>query len=123
MKNATEKPRIKIRVEMYSYLEYCRKERGMADIFKVLWSKATAKQLENLPENIVRKFYAWVIAIRLSGLNEVRKSQGFHDKSLKGNRRGQRSVRLNKAYRAIYIEKCDGTVEFIEVIEVNKHEY
>lgn len=29
----------------------------------------------------------------------------------------------NCAYRAIYVERSDGTVEFLEVIEVNKHEY
>jgi proteic killer suppression protein len=59
----------------------------------------------------------------MAGLRETRKSPGFHDEPLRGNRNGQRSVRLNKAYRAIYVEKIDGTVEFIEVVEVNKHEY
>ena len=32
-------------------------------------------------------------------------------------------VRLNKAYRAIYVERDTGEVELIEVLEVNKHEY
>ena len=95
----------------------------MADINKVLWSKQVGKQLDKLPEVIVRKFYAWVTSVQLSGLREVRRLPGFHDEPLKGQRAGQRSVRLNKAYRAIYIENNDGTLEFIEVIEVNKHEY
>ncbi len=38
-------------------------------------------------------------------------------------RQGQRSVRLNRAYRAIYVEHETGEVELIEVLEVNKHEY
>jgi proteic killer suppression protein len=32
-------------------------------------------------------------------------------------------VRLNKAYRAIYVERDTGEVELIEVLEVNKHDY
>jgi proteic killer suppression protein len=30
---------------------------------------------------------------------------------------------LNRAYRAIYEIKEDGTVEFIQILEVNKHDY
>ncbi len=95
----------------------------MADIHKVLWSKQVTKRIDKLPDIILRKFYAWVTSVQLSGLRETRKSPGFHDEPLKGNRLGQRSVRLNRAYRAIYIENTDGTLEFLEVIEVNKHEY
>lgn len=47
--------------------------------------------------------------------------QGYDDEPLHGDRRGQRSVRLNKSYRAIYIETNEG-LELL-VIEVNKHEY
>ncbi len=95
----------------------------MSDIFTVRWQKRVAKQLDGLPDQIVRKFYAWVSVVQLSGLRETRKSPGFHDEPLKGDRKGQRSVRLNKAYRAIYVETNDGEIELVEVIEVNKHEY
>lgn len=95
----------------------------MGDIYKVVLGKGVAKQLDRLPEHIARKFYAWVTAIELAGLNEVRKKPGFHEEPLKGDRKGQRSVRLNIAYRAIYVERHDGSVELVEVIEVNKHEY
>ena len=95
----------------------------MGDTYIVVLRNGVTKQLDKLPEHIVRKFYAWVMAIELAGLNEVRKKPGFHDEPLKGNRKGQRSVRLNVAYRAIYVERHDGSVELIEVIEVNKHDY
>jgi len=72
---------------------------------------------------IVRKFRIWVSLLEESGVREVRKLKGFHDEPLKGKRAGQRSVRLNRAYRAIYVENADGDVELIEVLEVNKHEY
>ena len=95
----------------------------MSDLNKVLWSKQVTKELDKLPDVVVRKFYAWVSSVQLSGIRETRKSPGFHDEPLNGQRKGQRSVRLNRAYRAIYIERENGTLEFIEVIEVNKHEY
>jgi proteic killer suppression protein len=95
----------------------------MAEIFEVIWGKRVQKQLERVPLQISRKFFAWVTAVRLAGLREIRKKPGFHDESLKGERAGQRSVRLNKAWRAIYVERNDLEVELIEVIEVNHHEY
>ena len=53
----------------------------------------------------------------------MQKIKGFHDEPLKGKRSGQRSIRLNKAYRAIYTIGQDGGVEIVEVHEVSKHEY
>lgn len=60
----------------------------MSDIFKVFWSKKVAKQIDLLPENIERKFFAWVSSVKLAGLRDTRKSPGFHDEPLKGNRQG-----------------------------------
>ena len=57
------------------------------------------------------------------GISKVRTIPGFHDEPLKGNREGQRSIRLNKAYRAIYIENEKKEVTIISIIEVNKHDY
>lgn len=81
------------------------------------------KQLETIPVHILEKFRAWVLAVETDGLRRTRILPGFHDEPLKGKRKGQRSIRLSRAYRAIYIESKDGYVELIEVIEVNKHEY
>jgi len=64
-----------------------------------------------------------VKAVEEDGMAEVRKLKGFHDEPLKGDRKGQRSVRLNKAYRAIYRETSSDEIEIAEVLEVNKHEY
>ena len=47
---------------------------------------------------------------------------GYHDEPLKGRRAGQRSIRLSRAYRAIYEIKED-TAKFVSVEEVSKHEY
>lgn len=90
---------------------------------KVTWGKSVDKQLDRIPEVIARKFRLWVMLLEESGIREVRKNKGFHDEPLKGQRVGQRSIRLNRAYRAIYIELDGGEIELIEVLEVNKHEY
>lgn len=90
---------------------------------RVTWSKSVDKQLGRVPEMIARKFRIWVALVEESGVAEVRKCQGFHDELLRGKRQGQRSVRLNRAYRAIYVERDSGAIELIEVLEVNKHDY
>jgi proteic killer suppression protein len=85
-------------------------------------SDKAKKQLKKLPKHIVFKFYAWVEFLAEIGITEVRKTKGFHDEPLKGDRKGQRSVRLNKSYRAIYIE-VNNNIELVEVLEINNHEY
>lgn len=90
---------------------------------RVHWGKNVDKQLGSVPDIIARKFRIWVALVEESGILEMRKCKGFHDEPLKGKLQGRRSVRLNKAYRAIYVEHESGEVELIEVLEVNKHEY
>jgi toxin HigB-1 len=81
------------------------------------------KELRKLPEFIVIKLQSWAARVELYGLEEVRKIPGFHDELLKGNRTGQRSIRLNKSYRAIYEVRSSGQLRIISIEEVNKHEY
>jgi toxin HigB-1 len=81
------------------------------------------KQLRRVPKHIVDNLMIWVAAVEADGLEEVRKVPGYHDEPLKGDRRGQRSIRLSRAYRAIYEVKADGSVKFVSVEEVHKHEY
>lgn len=81
------------------------------------------KQLKKVPRHIVQKLLFWVMEVEENSLESTRKIPGWHDEPLKGKRRGQRSIRLSKAWRAIYVINDDGEVEFVEVIEVNKHEY
>jgi len=89
----------------------------------VVLTKQAKKNLIKTPAYIVHKLLGWVDEIENVGLNAVRKIPGYHDEPLRGNRIGQRSIRLNKAYRAIYIINQKGDIEIIEVLEVNKHDY
>ncbi len=83
------------------------------------------KALRKLPKHVVNKLRQWVLDVRNDGLRETRKRPRWHDEPLKGARFGQRSVRLNRAYRAIYKEEKDGsvTVAVVEEVKVNKHDY
>ena len=92
-------------------------------MWKVCWTKSVDKDLDRLPAFMQQKFRAWAVAVERDGMPAVRKLNGFHDEPLRGNRAGQRSVRLNPSYRAIYVEREDGTILVAYVIEVNKHEY
>lgn len=89
---------------------------------KVVFNKVQ-KQLRKVPFYVVEKLYNWARSVELKGLHEVRKIPGYHDEPLKGVRQGQRSIRLSKAYRAIYSETAEGTIKIILLEEVNKHEY
>jgi proteic killer suppression protein len=84
------------------------------------------KQLRKLPRYIAVKFLGWVTAVRLNGLEEVRKVPGFHDEPVKGTA-GRRSIRLSRGYRAYYRivtrDHDEVTVEMVRVEGVDKHEY
>ncbi len=84
-------------------------------------TKRFEKQLERVPEAILVKTIFWIGLVENLGLREVRKRPGYHDEPLVGLRKGQRSVRLNQAYRLIYKE----VHEHLEILllEVTKHEY
>ena len=69
----------------------------MADIHSVILSERAAKELRTVPQHIQEKLLIWIDAVELQGLAEVRKVPGFHDEPLKGNRKGQRSIRLKQA--------------------------
>jgi proteic killer suppression protein len=91
-------------------------------IFVVEITKLAEKQLRKVPRNILDNLMIWVAAVEHDGLEEVRKVPGYHDEPLKRGRAGQRSIRLSRAYRAIY-EIKEGTAKFVSVEEVSKHDY
>ena len=91
--------------------------------YKVHYTKFAEKQIGKLPERILRALRVWALTIELEGISGIRKLPGYNDEALKGDRKGQRSSRLNRAYRVIYFEEDDGSITLITVLEVNKHDY
>ena len=92
-------------------------------IVVVVLSATARKDLKKCPIHIVRKFMAWVGSVQTVGLEATRRNPGYHDEPLKGEWAGHRSIRLSSSYRAIYIIRNDGAVEFALVETVNKHRY
>lgn len=93
------------------------------DIFDVTISDRALNDLKKVPLPIALKLQAWVEAVGHNGLSQIRKIPGYHDEPLQGKRKGQRSIRLNIAYRAIYTISEENEIHFVEIQEVNKHEY
>ena len=93
----------------------------METVTTVRVSRFAEKQILKIPHYIAEALMIWVNSVELKGISEVRRLPGYHDEPLKGSRKGQRSVRLNRAYRAIYVETVEG-LELL-IIEVNKHDY
>lgn len=93
------------------------------DVFKVKITKQVEKALRNVPDYIVLKLQNWIDAVGSEGLRQIRKIPGYHDEPLRGKRRGQRSIRLSKSYRAIYIIDDTVQIQFVKITEVNKHAY
>ncbi|MES2616052.1 MAG: type II toxin-antitoxin system RelE/ParE family toxin [Bdellovibrionota bacterium] len=90
----------------------------------VEWDKKVEKQLKNIPDYIEDAFHEWVLSVETIGMEATRKLTGYNDEQLKPPyKKGERSVRLNKAYRAIYREKKNGKIQIASVFEVNKHDY
>ena len=88
---------------------------------KITRSRTFEKQLAKVPNFIRKKVIFWVFLVESNGLAEVMKSPGFHDEPLKGERKGERSVRMSRAYRLIYHLIQDRI--HIELLEVHKHDY
>ncbi len=92
-------------------------------IYRVHITNQAKKEIKKIPKHIFRKLMLWIMQVEKEGLEKTRKTPGYHDEPLRGKRLGQRSIRLNIAYRAIYEIKNDSQIEFVSVEEVHKHDY
>jgi len=92
-------------------------------ITTVLLTKEAEKQLQKCPRHVAVKLQAWLESVENDGLEETKKIPGFHDEPLKDRLKGQRSIRLSRAYRAIYTLKTTAAAKFVRIVKVTKHEY
>lgn len=95
----------------------------MEDSIQIVLAKLAEKQFQKVPSYIQKSLRIWMRSVLTNGLNKTRRISGYHDEPLKGNRTGQRSIRLSRSYRAIYEEYPDGRITLIVILEVNKHDY
>ncbi len=90
---------------------------------EVVIASPAKKQLSRVPVHVAVKLGAWIRLVELCGLRDARRVPGFHDEPLRGKRKGQRSIRLSRKYRAIYTLSEQGNVELVTVEEVTPHDY
>jgi proteic killer suppression protein len=92
------------------------------NIVAIELSKKAEKQVKKLPKHVKSKLDLWARSVLTEGLDIVRRNPSFHDEPLSGPKKGIRSIRLNRQWRAEYcIENREGKV--IIVIEVHPHDY
>ncbi len=89
---------------------------------RVQITKQARKGLQKAPSYIQDKFFTWASTVQQFGLEMVRQVPGYHDELLQGNRQGQRSIRLNRQWRALYIESETQEI-LVTILEVTPHDY
>jgi proteic killer suppression protein len=87
----------------------------------IRFSKRAEKQFKKAPVHIQERVAFWIEKMERLGRLLIRlQYKSFRDEPLQGDRKGQRSIRLNKQWRLIYEEQ---THEIIEVQEITPHDY
>jgi len=89
----------------------------------VLIGANARRQLRRVPQHVLGKLLYWVSVIEQEGLSEAGKMRGFHDEALKGKLKGLRSIRLNRAYRALYRVGIQGGRKTVHIEGITKHVY
>jgi mRNA-degrading endonuclease RelE of RelBE toxin-antitoxin system len=79
------------------------------------------KQLDALPEEILKRYEKWKDIAMLSGPPGLRQIKGFHDEALRGEWQGYRSSRLGLQYRVIY--RLLPKQSLFQVEHVTPHDY
>ena len=88
---------------------------------RVSRSKVFITKFKKIPKNLQQKIQLWIFDLEGFGMRTVRLKKGYHDEPLQGDRWGQRSIRLNSAYRLIY-QVIEDEVHIL-LLEVHKHDY
>lgn len=92
-------------------------------IRRVVLSRVAEKQLRKVPQHVAAKLLEWIDTVEEEGLEEARRIRGYNDEPLKGERVGQRSIRLSRSYRAVYVMIGWESARVARVEEVSKHGY
>ena len=79
------------------------------------------RQLERLPENVLKRYEKWKDIVTISGPQGLRLIKGFHDEALFGKWKGHRSSRLNLQFRGFY--RVEGEQVLVEVVSITAHDY
>lgn len=90
-------------------------------MWQIFEHRDISKACRKLPGEIVKKYELWKEIVSLHGPEKLREFGGFNDESLKGQRKGQRSSRLSRQYRVVYVVERE--IVSVYVLAVTPHEY
>jgi len=90
-------------------------------MWEIYEHRKIAKLLKSLPIDILKKYEKWKDIVIISSPKGLRLIKGFHDESLKGELKGNRSSRLGKKYRIIY--KVIESKVLVQVVDLTPHDY
>ncbi len=90
-------------------------------MWEIYEHRKIAKLLKSLPIDILKRYEKWKDIVVISGPKGLRLIKGFHDESLKGELKGNRSSRLGKKYRIIY--KVIESNVLVQVVDLTPHDY
>ena len=87
----------------------------------ILEHRRVDKQLDSMPEEILKRYEKWKDIVTISGPRGLREVRSFNDEALHGEWAGHRSSRLNQRYRVIY--RVEKTEVLVFVVSVTPHDY
>ena len=90
-------------------------------MWEVYEHRKAVKQLESLPNDVLKRYEKWKDIVSISGPDGLRQIKGFRDEPLRGAWNGHRSSRLNIQYRVIY--KIQKELVLVQVVNVTPHDY
>jgi addiction module RelE/StbE family toxin len=90
-------------------------------MWEILEHRRVDRQLEKIPEDVLKRYEKWKDIVTISGPRGLRVIRGFRDEALKGEWKGHRSSRLSLQHRVIY--RIDGDRVLVDVVSVTAHDY
>ena len=90
-------------------------------MWKIYEHKTVIKQLNSLPDDILKRYEKWKDIVVISGPVGLKQIKGFNDEPLQGKWQGYRASRLNIQYRIIY--KIESEELFVKVVKVTALDY
>jgi addiction module RelE/StbE family toxin len=90
-------------------------------MWQILEHRHAARQLDKLPQDILKRYEKWKDIVMISGPAGLRLIKGFHDEALQGEWKGYRSSRLGIQYRVIYKIVKDQVL--VQVVDITAHDY
>jgi len=92
----------------------------LKDLYAVPLGKIRGKQ--KYPLTVIKKYKKRVqLLVSVRNLESLRQFRGLNFEHLKGNRKGQCSIRLNDQYRLIITPEKDDAITIVIINEISKH--